>query len=184
MPGLTQLRTIILQPGEKLSWGAANLVIAHMEFIFFLSMLWLLLYPLLHLDTLTHFRNLLEKLLDWARTASDLWASAENTSVCTRCLEQQRKACGKPAWKRVCGECSLFHQESCTQILRNELSLLTGTISLLNNHCSLIVTLPASSSAPTSSIVSRLPKQEEKPSLHNPCKAQQQQGKHFLHCCC
>lgn len=101
VPGLTQLRTIILQPGEKLSWGAANLVIAHMEFIFFLSMIWLLLYPLLHLDTLPHFRNLLEKLLNWARTASDLWASTENTSVCTRCLEQQRKPCGKPAWECV-----------------------------------------------------------------------------------
>lgn len=90
----------------------------------------------------------------------------------------------KTAGKRVCVECSLFHQESCTQILRNELSQLTGTFSLLNNHCSLIGTTPASSSALASSRTFRLPQQEEKPSLLAPCKAQQQQGKHFLHCCC
>lgn len=128
-----------------------------MEFIFFLSMIWLLLYPLWHLDTLTHFRNLLEKLLDCASTASDLWASAENMSACTRCLEQQSKPCEKPAGKRICVECSLFHQESCTQILRNELSQLTGTWSLLNNHCFLIVTLPDSSSALASSIIFKTP---------------------------
>lgn len=93
--------------------------------------------------------------------------------------------CGKKtAGKRVCVECSLFHQESCTQILRNELSQLTGTFSLLNNHCSLIGTTPASSSALASFRTFRLPQQEEKPSLLAPCKAQQQQGKHFLHCCC